>query len=334
MCRVLSLTTSGSEKLVSQLFLEFRHAIFMRTKSTRCASSWIPGSKSHFTIDRHANKHIMDIQRLVGTLSALHATGLVVSHKRIEEKIVTPKGWDICHFGDLRGHDEWNEKECVVVVGRMQPSPQQVQRQAKALFYDSETKLEYIADNDNYPERPCGYWIKTGEEYGVRIPFHPDPYCQAILEQVREHETIQAVDRIRSVNSKKTKTAYILCEIPVDLTVDTLVEWSVFSSRLMQALIRNNGILPLSPEWLCAHHSEFWETPNSAEIYIRRMDINRLNAIYSILGSDGLNQLSVYTYRIQRQRRPTRCLSLYDSSSTKRKLAHLVGPLKAFNISP
>jgi hypothetical protein len=77
-----------------------------------------------------------------------------------------------------------------------------------------------------------------------------------VVEQVREAEMVQAVDRLRLIHSPREKTVVILCNIPLDLPVDELVTWRELAGddRLEEApaLCEENGwdALPLAPEKL------------------------------------------------------------------------------------
>ena len=65
--------------------------------------------------------------------------------------------------------------------------------------------------------------MREGSERRVRGRIHPDRRVQAVVEQVREADMVQAVDRLRLIHSPREKTVVILCNIPLDLPVDELV---------------------------------------------------------------------------------------------------------------
>ena len=46
-----------------------------------------------------------------------------------------------------------------------------------------------------------------------------------MVEQIREAEMIQVIDRLRLIHTEKRKTVYILCSIPLNLPIDELVTW-------------------------------------------------------------------------------------------------------------
>ena len=56
------------------------------------------------------------------------------------------------------------------------------------------------------------------------LEVHFDPRCQAMLEQIREAEMVQAIDRVRPIfNHRKV---FVLNSLPLDLTVDRTLTWS------------------------------------------------------------------------------------------------------------
>jgi hypothetical protein len=91
-----------------------------------------------------------------------------------------------------------------------------------------------------------------------------DRRVQAVVEQVREAEMVQAVDRLRLIHSEREKTVVILCNIPLHLPVDDLVTWRELAGddRLEEALARCEekgwDALPLAPEKLTELFPELW----------------------------------------------------------------------------
>jgi hypothetical protein len=74
----------------------------------------------------------------------------------------------------------------------------------------------------NYPTRTRRYLFRDGTTKPVNVSVHPDPRVQAVVEQGREAEMVQAIDRLRLIHNEKRKTVFILCNIPLDLPVDEL----------------------------------------------------------------------------------------------------------------
>jgi hypothetical protein len=95
--------------------------------------------------------------------------------------------------------------------------------------------------------------MRDGSRRQGRVRVHPDRRVQAVVEQVREAEMVQAIDRLRLIHSPREKMVFILCNIPLDIPVDELMTWRELAGddRLEQtlALCEEKGwdTLPLAP---------------------------------------------------------------------------------------
>ena len=128
--------------------------------------------------------------------------------------------------------------------------------------------------------------MRDGTQRQTRVRVHPDRRVQAVVEQIREAEMLQAIDRLRLIHSARKKTVYILCNIALGIPVDEVVTWKqlVGDKRLMRALetCEENGweALPLAPGKLSELLPELWSTEDAAEAWLRK---NRLNPSISLI---------------------------------------------------
>jgi hypothetical protein len=110
------------------------------------------------------------------------------------------------------------------------------------------------------------------------------------VEQGREAEIVQAIDRLRLIHSPREKTVVILCNIPLDIPVDELVTWRelVGDNRLAAALetCDENGweALPLEPGELTRLFPELWGTEKAAERWFGNNPLNPLISIIRLWG--------------------------------------------------
>jgi hypothetical protein len=184
------------------------------------------------------------------------------------------KGAHIAHFGNVRGIDEFKDHDTVIVLGREQPSVRGAERRAKAIWYDTAEPIRVLEPDKGqvqYPHRARSYTLRDGGQCQVNVRVHPDPRVQAVIEQAREAEMIQAIDRLRLIHSTRKKTVIILCNIPLDIPVDELVTWRqlVGDGRLEDALTaceeQEWDALPLVPKEMNRLFPEAWITPKAAE---------------------------------------------------------------------
>ena len=150
------------------------------------------------------------------------------------------RGADIAHFGNLRGSNEFEGHDAVIILGRDEPTFREEER-AMAIWYDTKEPIGCIpeaAGRVNYRKRARRYLMRDGSTKAAVVTTHPDPRVQAVVEQGREAEMLQAIDRLRLIHNKKRKTVYILCSIPLGLPVDELVTWRelIGDRRLRDAL--------------------------------------------------------------------------------------------------
>jgi predicted nucleic acid-binding protein len=82
------------------------------------------------------------------------------------------------------------------------------------------------------------------------VQVHPDRRAQLLLEQVREAESEQALDRLRLLRGEgKQRQVYVLSKVPLNVTVDYGWSWSEYQ-QLLSLWEEADGVLPLNPEHL------------------------------------------------------------------------------------
>jgi hypothetical protein len=132
--------------------------------------------------------------------------------------------------------------------------------------------------------------MRDGGRRQVRVRVHPDRRVQAVVEQVREAEMVQAIDRLRLIHSARKKTVLILCNIPLDIPVDELVTWRELTGdgRLLKALetCDENGweALPLAAKELTRLFPDLWLTRKAAEDWARKNPLNPCMSIIRLWG--------------------------------------------------
>jgi hypothetical protein len=195
--------------------------------------------------------------------------------------ISTPAlGADIAHFGHIRGANDFAKHAAIIIVGRRELPIEVAEARAMAIWYDTPDPLSLLMPDDfgrrNYPEVDREYQMRDGTWRAGKARAHPDPRVQAVIEQDREAESLQAIDRLRLVRNKEPKPVYILCSIPLPgLEVDRLVTWrSLFGDeKLHKALSACAGppvsALPLSARWLTRRFPDLWKTEDAAKSWLR-----------------------------------------------------------------
>jgi hypothetical protein len=157
-----------------------------------------------------------------------------ITGERREDALPAGVDWEgatIASFGNIRGIDDWKDYHCAIIVGREQASPGAVEDIARALHCDDANPLNLVGE---YIDQPHGYRMADGSKLGVKVRAHPENRVQQVLEQMRERENGQAMDRLRMVHRSEPPKVILLGSLPLDATVDRLV---TFSDLLLAAEI-------------------------------------------------------------------------------------------------
>jgi hypothetical protein len=262
---------------------------------------------------------------------------LLVATKAVVKSLTLPQGVEAIHFGALRGLDRFKAFDTILVVGREQPPPIDMENQARAWFGDDDAAL---ALPGTYERRKSTIRLADGSGIEVDTWHHADPRVQALLEQVREREIEQAVGRLRLVWRAKPARVFLVTNTPTRLTVDRLVTWDgLMPDRLEQALRRSGGVLPLSASELARVFPDLWADARAVAnwlAYGRRKGTETLIVI-SYWGFSTLSEATVVSYRRPGQTRgsPQRAVlpgRVEDAAAAEAVLAAVVGEVEQVQV--
>jgi hypothetical protein len=271
--------------------------------------------------------------QVVELLQLLPGDVLLVTYKAAEEVLRDdlPEHVEVTHFGALRGLNNYEHCETAVVMGREQPSAQAIEALTRPF---TATDAEPFIPIGEYVLQSRGRRMRNGGPNVVEVQVHPDPRCQAMLEQVREAEIVQAVDRVRPVFNRRK--IIVLTSLALDLTVDQVMPWSELRPGKFAHAFARHGVLPLSAGDLCRGFPDLWPTKKEAENavgYATRNTLNSPNKI-PIGGFQGVFQeLLRGTYRRKGQRGPLANVVVgADLPDPRSVLEGLVGELVEFHV--
>mgnify|MGYP000568958760 CR=1 FL=1 len=238
------------------------------------------------------------------------------------------------HMNKGRGSNHYQDYDAVVVIGREEPMPRSIEAAARMRFPDNPiTPLPNGPDDGptgpRWPERLQGYTMKDGRKLGVMVPYHPDPFCQSVLEQIREGEIVQIIDRLRGVNRQDAPAVYLLVNIPTEIPVDRLMTWADLQAEAkgktkwwQDALELGRGVAPLRAQWLV--DAGLFPSVSAAQREVSRF-LQRLRD-----GVEGLPEVATYRLTGQRGNESAALIGpgVKDAASI---LAGHVGELATFN---
>lgn len=335
---VLALDGTGSlllnrkvfgEQMTGQRFPVPRDAEVVQVRAKSFSRRSLAGSRT--TSPATQSKHVDEARRLrkrvIDLLETIPGDILLVTYKAVEELLrpELPARIHIGHFGAVRGLNSFKHCETVVILGREQPGPQAIERMTRAF---AATDAEPLIPFGGYALQCRAYRLRGREAHVEVVPVHPDPRCQEMLEQVREAEIVQAVDRVRPVFNRRR--VILLTNLPLDITVDRVVPWQDLQPSRFAVAFARHGVLPLSPRDLTEVFPDLWGSAEAAKKDLLRHPEtgDKAQIRTSIWGLSPIN----CSYRRIDQRGPVaRALVRADLSQPRRALEALVGPLSMFH---
>lgn len=173
---------------------------------------------------------------------------LIIGNKSVI-KALNPgeHGAHAAHFGAIRGRNDWEKIDRIMVIGREQPSPADVERIARAFAAHDDDAFESLGGK-RYPQAQRGIRKRDGSGHKIAVNFHPNAWADRLLKQIRDAEIVQAVDRIRPIFKDQPIEIILLSPVAVDLTVDQVIAWKDYrkgGTRIERAL-KQACVIPLS----------------------------------------------------------------------------------------
>jgi len=219
-------------------------------------------------------KHMATTGKTLAVTIKDFRVALTSEDKDTLSKCADYQGAKLSHFGSLRGLNDFAKYDNAVIVGRMEPPVKALERQANGMWWDDGKPISCIpfTENDSggghfFEKLPKAIRYKNNPPHVIRTSCHPDPRAQVLLEQIREAETTQAIDRLRLVHVPKelrNPRVFILSEIPVDIEVDRLFRWEQY--RLIQQLVdESDGFIPFNKAHMAAHASSVGSTGTASD---------------------------------------------------------------------
>ena len=207
-----------------------------------------------------------------------------ITNKPVEEAIRPLLAPNVLtgHFAGVRGSNDYEHCVAGGNFGREQIPPFAAENIARALFADDPEPLTLTGQ---YVKAKRGIRMRDGSAVPVEVWVHPDPRVQAVVELFRERELEQDLDRLRVIHNTETKYWYDVCNVPTDVTVDRVVTFNellhevtgrldngrqgkgrrFYGDRLVVAMRRCDGVLPVVPSELVRLHGDLWTSSDAAK---------------------------------------------------------------------
>jgi hypothetical protein len=240
-------------------------------------------SKSSLGIGYNGNEHEDKAQRkqlieFIDNLAEESAKEkiLVVASKKVIEFLNDqfPANVITGHFGALRGSNEYEKIKTAIIIGREEPQSRAIESLARCLMSRSKN---YIMSNwPDYETKTIKRRLIDDTFEEERVRFLTYPLCNKVLNQIREQEIEQALDRLRLINSSETKKVYLLTSIVIDEEISESKNWNEIirntkMDKAIQFALKKAKAFPLSATGiLSATPNDLWYTRNAVKSYITR----------------------------------------------------------------
>lgn len=264
---------------------------------------------------------------------------LVIGNKGVIEALKPGEhGAEAAHFGAIRGRNDWEKIDRIMIVGREQPSPAAVERIARAFAAHDDAPFESL-NGKRYPQVQRGIRKRDGSGHGIMVDYHPNAWADRVLKQIRDAEIVQAVDRIRPIFKDQPIEITLLSPVAIDLTVDQVIDWQHWrkGGRRIEHALKQARVIPLSSREAARLLPDIWGGEKTARDDLSAAGLLRQNLNReSYLQFDAIRIGVVASYRAEvgagKRARDHEALIAAPPAEARAVLEALTGPLRHFEV--
>ena len=246
-----------------------RRALVVQTRGRDFGNQSLTGKRKN---ERpHYPEQAERLRREVARVCKFLGMTLVIANKSAKESLAPhlEQVAETAHFGALRGLNAFEDHGAGAVVGREQPEDQPTSKAMPAPITPW-TPEPLILGVEGYAEEVRGHRMADGTAVPVTVQVHPDPRVQKFLEQIREREGEQAVDRMRTVWAERQKRILVLSNVVYDLDVGYCPTWESLikmvqrfesASGVPVLIMSRRGLVQSAPAvWTQIRRERIWKS--------------------------------------------------------------------------
>jgi hypothetical protein len=245
----------------------------------------IPISQASISGDDDAPvKRRLKLSQVVELIAICHPGEkvVVICQEKLEKQIKkdAPPNVVFAHYGHLRGRNDLETARAIILIGRIEPTPRDMEMQARVMLG---REVDVVPDKPPRPGKPdlSEYYddktrylrMRDGKTVPVTNTVHPDEAVEAMRWAVNEAELIQAFYRARPLTRTGANplTAYILTNVCLPIPVDQVRTWSEMQPNLFQLMmLTGTGGAPESPTHAVALFPELFPSVEAARKALKR----------------------------------------------------------------
>ena len=219
--------------------------------------------KANRTVENHQN----DLRTFIETRANDVRPGrvLVICQKGLEAALdngTLPDNVELAHLNAIAGQNAWNDVALLILIGRTEPPPRDVEKLARALFDADIPELPA----GPYPVVERGVRMRDGGIAIIKSPRHPDERAEAVRWQICEAELIQAIGRGRAVNRSADNPLHIdiLTNYALPIVVDELTTLPLILPSFAE-IMRSRGAVPVVYRDMADAYPDLFNSRDAAE---------------------------------------------------------------------
>lgn len=255
---VLMLSATGRLDDVQRAFPDAGAAEIARAAEPYSAVHQIVGAFGRSTLGRHKTR-MAELQDSVAVAMLGRRSGLVVTHKAVENAFTGMPGVATAHHGAITGHDAYANVETAFVIGGAFASPEAVASLAAARGAGAVTVAK--------PERVTRSALLTsGQAVEIDVMEYEDPAVDAVHRGIYDTSIIQAAGRVRPLERTADNpcVSYVFANVALPFPVDTVIRWQdVRPDRLVRMIA--GGAVWFNANDMATFRPDLFKTAKAAE---------------------------------------------------------------------
>ena len=227
------------------------------------------------TISKSSNSELIieQCRQLVET-EAKSTNGLVgvITLTHIERELQKsnpplPGNVKIWHYGNTTGLNDFSDASTIILIGRQEPRPIDVEKQARLLF-----RREVLEVPRYYPKKPRRIALRGGGTVTVEGTYHPDPGVEALRWTGCEGEAMQALHRGRPINRTADNPLKVIVatNVCLPIEIDHAMLWDEMRPLLFEAVLARGDAFPMSYADLAAAYPAMFPSRDAASMAFDR----------------------------------------------------------------
>jgi putative DNA primase/helicase len=222
--------------------------------------------------------NVARIRRLIEVRAREVAPGrmLVICQLGLEQLLLDthalPHNVDLAHFAAVAGENRWRDVALLMVIGRTEPTPRDVERIARPLFGVVVAELNPdVRGAVRWPLAKRGIRMRNGRGVEVQGSYHPDSLAEEIRWQICEAQLVQAIGRGRGASRTASDPLQIdiLTNVVLPLEVDEATTWDAMQPTVAKVMWAR-GAVPLSYRDMAECYPDLFESGEAARKALSR----------------------------------------------------------------